>query len=144
MLDIDITMPIQIINILVLIMILNAILYRPVRGILAEREKRIATLENDTETLKKNAQLRLEEIEKKLRDARARAKEEIEGIRTVVQGEQAEELAKIRKEVEGFKAAQVTQIESQFEDAKKVLAGNVDSFAKEIAAKMLGRNLLDA
>jgi len=144
MLDINITMPIQIINILVLIMILNAILYRPVRGILAEREKRIAALQNDTETLNKNARMRLEEIEKKLRDARARAKEEIEGVRTVVQGEQAEELAKIRKEVDGFKAEQVAQIESQFKDAKKVLAGNVDSFAKEIAAKMLGRDLLDA
>ncbi len=144
MLDIDITMPIQILNILVLIMILNAILYRPVRGILTEREKRIAALENDTETLNKNARMRLEEIEKKLRDARSRAKEEIEGVRTVVQGEQAVELAKIRKEVEGFKAAQIAQIDSQFRDAKKVLAGNVDSFAKEIAAKMLGRNLLDA
>jgi len=63
MITIDLTMPIQIANMLILIVIMNIVLYRPIRTILAEREKRISGLEKDVDEFNKNAKLRLEEFD---------------------------------------------------------------------------------
>ena len=41
MITIDITLLIQIINVLILIVVMNAVLYRPVRTILAKRKENI-------------------------------------------------------------------------------------------------------
>ncbi|MEW6218378.1 MAG: ATP synthase F0 subunit B [Thermodesulfobacteriota bacterium] len=139
MIDIDITMPIQIINILLLIVVLNMYLYRPIRGVLAEREKALAGLTRSIDDLNKNARLRLEEIERKLRDARAKAKGELDGVRGVAQKEQAEALAALRGELDAGKATQMAEIGRQLVAAQGELKGQIDSFAKEIASKVLGR-----
>jgi len=143
MIDIDITMPIQIANILIFIVIMNAVLYRPIRSILREREAKTAGLESDIENLKKNARLRIEEIDKKIRDARSKAKSELDGVRSGAQGAESARLSQIRKEAEGQKAEQMAQIRQQLEGARKELVGQVDSFAKEISGKILGRSLAD-
>ena len=77
MITIDWTMPIQIINMLLLIVILNAVLYRPIRTILEERQKKLASLGSDVENFNKNAKLRLEEFDQKIKNARAKGKDEM-------------------------------------------------------------------
>lgn len=139
MIDIDITMPIQILNIFVLIFIMNAILYKPIRGILAERDKKTTDLGADIETLDKNARLRLAEIDKKVRGARAEAKTALEKVRSSALAEQAEKLGAVRSEIDAAKGEQLSQVRSQFSTAQQQLAGQVDAFAKEIAGKILGR-----
>ncbi len=139
MIDLDITLPIQLFNILFLIVVLNAILYKPIRGILEKREKYFADLEQDVENFDKNAQARLAEFDKKMMGARKKAKTEVESVRSAAQSSGQETVDKIRKEAEEAKKAQLAQIESQFADAHKTLVGQVDGFANEIAGKVLGR-----
>lgn len=141
MITIDITMLIQIFNILILIVIMNAVLYKPVRSILEQREKRLADLEKDVQTFNKNAQLRLQEFDSKLNDARRKAKSSVEGIRGEVQGEANEKIAAIRKEADAAKAEQMASIRAEFTTAKQQLSGQVATFASEMAAKVLGRAL---
>lgn len=139
MITIDLTMPIQIANILILIVIMNALLYKPIRNILEERQKKIAGLDKDIDTFNKNAKLRLEEFDQKIRDARTKAKAEMEAVRSAAQGESNEKLAQVRKEVDAQKAEQLAQIESQVASAQLELKGQVDGFAGEMASKILGR-----
>jgi len=141
MITIDITMLIEIFNILILIVIMNAVLYKPVRSILEQREKRLADLEKDVQTFNKNAQLRLQEFDNKLNDARRRAKSSVEGIRGEAQGEANEKVAAIRKDADSAKAEKMVQIRAEFAAAQQQLSGQVDQFASEMAAKVLGRAL---
>ena len=141
MITLDITLFIQIINILILIVVMNAVLYKPVRTVLAKRREKIAELADAIETFKKNAALRKEEISRKLNDARSRAKEEIDKAKGAAQASTAETLAQVRQEATANKNEQINQIEKQFTDAQQQLAGQVDSFASEMAAKILGRSI---
>jgi len=139
MITIDATMWIHIINILILIAVMNAVLYRPVRAVLKERKKEVSTLENDIETFEKNSQLRLEEFDNKLAEARNKAKDEFDSIRGIALSKSSEEVAAVRLEADKEKNAGLADIGSQFEKAKTELRGQLDSFAGDMANKILGR-----
>jgi len=141
MITIDITVVIQIINILILIVVMNAVLYKPVRTVLAKRKEKLAELANSIETFKKNAELRKEEINRKLNDARSKAKEEIEKARGSAQAATAESLAEVRQEAHANKTAQLDEIKKQFAEAQQQLSGQIEGFASDMAAKILGRSI---
>ncbi len=141
MITIDITVVIQIINILILIVVMNAVLYKPVRTVLDKRKEKVAELANSIETFKKNTELRKEEINKKLNDARIKAKEEIEKSRAAAQTSSAESLAQVRHEAQANKTVQLSEIQKQFTAAQQQLSGQIDSFASDMAAKILGRSI---
>jgi F-type H+-transporting ATPase subunit b len=141
MITIDITVVIQIINILILIVVMNAMLYKPVRTVLAKRKEKIAELANSIETFTKNADLRKEEIARKLNEARSRAKEEIDKAKGAAQASTAESLAQVRQEATASKTDQLKEIKKQFTGAQQQLSGEIDSFASEMAAKILGRSI---
>jgi F-type H+-transporting ATPase subunit b len=139
MITIDATMVIQIINILILIVVMNAVLYKPVRTILAKRKEKLAELSNEIDTFKKNAELRQEEINRKLGDARNRAKEELDKAKSTAQTTSAETLAAVRQDTTANKNTQLEEIKKQFADAQQQLKGQIDSFASDMATKILGR-----
>ena len=141
MITIDITVLIQIINILILIVVMNVVLYKPVRTILAKRKEKLAELGDSIDTFRKNAELRKEEIARKLNEARSRAKEEIEKARGEAQDATAESLAKVRQETLADKTVQFEAIQKDFADARQELAGEIDGFAADVAAKILGRSI---
>ncbi len=141
MITVDITMPIHILNILVLIVVLNAVLYRPVRKILAERKTKIANMNKDIETFHKNASLRAEEFDQKFKDARRKAKAEFDTARGEAQAVGAEKLKQIREESDKAKTTQLKDIASQVQAAEKALKDQAENFATEMAGKVLGRAL---
>lgn len=139
MITIDLTMPLQILNILILMMVLNAILYRPVRNILAQRKGKLESLATDVENYKKNARLRVEEFDTKMNEARRKAKAEFDGARAAAQAAGNEKLTEIRSEADKAKAEQISVVASEFTAAQKELTGKIDDFAKDMAGKILGR-----
>jgi F-type H+-transporting ATPase subunit b len=141
MIEIDLTMLIQIVNMLLLIVILNAVLYKPIRSILEERQKKIAGLDEGIAKFRKNAGLRLEEFDQKMKDARLKAKKEYDTARLAALGESSEKVAGIRKESDAHKAGQLAEIEKQFATAQDGLKGQIDGFASDMASKVLGRAL---
>lgn len=141
MITLDITLLIHIGNILILIVILNALLYKPVRNILLEREKTVSALTNDIETFARNTKLRQEEIEQKLIAARGRAKAELDTARSSAQAYGAETLDKIRKENTAAKEKELAELRNQFSAAQSQLNGQIEGFAAAIAGKILGRSL---
>lgn len=139
MITIDTTMVIQIINILILIVVMNAVLYKPVRTILAKRKEKLAELSNEIDTFKKNAELRQQEINRKLGDARNRAKEELEKAKSAAQASTTETLTAVRQETSADKNSQLEEIHKQFTGAQQQLQDQIDSFAADMATKILGR-----
>ncbi|MFH1215416.1 MAG: ATP synthase F0 subunit B [Pseudomonadota bacterium] len=141
MITVDITMPIHILNILVLIVVLNAVLYRPVRKILAERKVKIANLNSDIDEFHKNAALRAEQFDQKLNDARRKAKSEFDTAKNEAQTAGAESLKKIRETSDKAKADQLRTVASDVQAAEQSLKGQIEGFATEMAGKVLGRAL---
>lgn len=141
MITIDLTMLIQIANMLLLIVVLNAVLYKPIRSIIEERQKKITGLDEGIDQFKKNAVLRQDEFGQKMKDARIRAKKEYETARNAALAESTEKLAGIRKEVDVQKTGQLAEIEKQFAVAQSELQGQISGFAGEMAGKVLGRAL---
>ncbi len=141
MITIDLTMPLHILNILILIAVMNAVLYRPVRGILRKRKEEIATMENDIVNFEKNAKLRVEEFDQKLNEARSKAKDQFDGVKKEAQDISNSEVAEVRKASDAHKAEELDKVKSQVASAEQSLKGELEGFANEMAGKILGRAL---
>jgi len=141
MITLDITLFIHMVNIIVLMIVLNAILYKPVLGILEKREKKLESMNKDVEKFEQNARHRQEEVDKKMREASFRAKKALDGARSEAQAVGAEKLAAIRQEADAEKEKHLTEIRSQIEAARKELLDGTAGFAQEMAGKILGRSL---
>lgn len=141
MITVDITMVIHIINMIVLMVVLNAILYKPVLGILEKRQEKLGALQNNVEQFEQNARHRQAEVDKKMREASARAKKALDGARSEAQAVGAEKLAAIRQESDGEKEKQLADLKSQVDGARKELLDNAAGFAQDMAGKILGRSL---
>ncbi len=141
MITIDITMFIHIINMIVLMVVLNHILYKPVQSILLKREEKLDSLNKDVEQFEQNARHRQEEVDKKMREAGAKAKAALDGARSEAQVAGDEKISAIRTEADGEKEKQLADIRSQVEAARKELQDNVAGFAQDMAGKILGRSL---
>jgi len=141
MITVDITLVIHIINMIVLMFVLNAILYKPVLGILEKRQGKLDTLGNDVEQFEQNARHRQAEVDKKMRQASAKAKKALDGARSEAQAAGAEKVAAIRQEADGEKEKQLADVKTQVDVARTELLDNVTGFAQEMAGKILGRSL---
>ncbi len=141
MITVDITLVIHIINMIVLMFVLNAILYKPVLGILEKRQGKLDTLGNDVEQFEQNARHRQAEVDKKMRQASAKAKKALDGARSEAQAAGAEKVAAIRQEADGEKEKQLADVKTQVDAARIELLDNVTGFAQEMAGKILGRSL---
>ena len=141
MITIDITLLIHIINMVVLMVVLNAILYKPVQSILLKRQDKLDSLNKDVEQFEQNARHRQKEVDKKMREASARAKEALDTARGEAQAVGAEKISAIRTEADGEKEKNLTDIHAQIDAARKELQEGVSGFAGEMAGKILGRSL---
>jgi len=141
MISIDVTMVMHMINMVVLMFVLNAILYKPVLGILEKRAQKIESLNGDVAQFEQNARQRQAELDKKMREASSKAKKALDGARAQAQAVGAEKLAVIRKETDGVKVKQLADLKVQIETARKDLQLNTAGFAQAMAGKILGRSL---
>lgn len=141
MISIDVTLLMHIINMIVLMLVLNAILYKPVLGILEQRARKVAALNDDVAQYEENARQRQAELDKKMREASNKAKKALDGARSQAQAAGGEKLAVIRKESDSIKEKQLADLRSQVEVARKELRDNTAGFAQAMASKILGRSL---
>ena len=141
MISIDVTLLMHIVNMIVLMLVLNKILYKPVLGMLEQRTQRMAKLSGEVAQFELNAQQRQADPDSKIREASSKAKKALDGARAQAQTAGAEKMAVSRKESDSAKEKQLADLASQVEGARKELQGNVAGFAQAMASKILGRSL---
>ncbi len=141
MVTIDITLVIQMINMVVLMFLLNGVLYKPVKKILKERSEKMQGMQNDVAKFDENARLRQEEVDVKMSVASGKAKAALDAARAEAQAAGDEKMASIKAEVDDYKDKQLAQIETQIGEAQQELKAGLDDFAKAMAGKILGRAL---
>ena len=141
MISVDVTLLMHIVNMIVLMVVLNAILYKPVLGILEKRAQKIGHLNGEVAQFELNAQQKQADLNSKMREASSKATKALDGARAQAQAIGAEKMAMSRKESEGIKEKQMADLQSQIDMARKELQGNVAGFAQAMASKILGRSL---
>ena len=139
MIDIDVSIVVEIVSILAMMALLNVILYKPVRKLLLQREAKISGLQEDIGRFEKNAQQLLDDYDTKLAVARKKGASEKETIKNEGRTEEQRLLSESTKEAEAKKDELLKQVSAEFEAAKKELQAKSEVFAADIAQKLLGR-----
>jgi len=139
MLTIDYSIFVVIIGFLILMVILNSMLYKPIRQVLKKRESRLASIREEGEKYERNTEELLKDFEQKLADARAAGQKAMESLKMEAREEESSITEAANKEAEAKKQELMAGLSTQIETAKKDLASKIEAFAMEISQKLLGR-----
>ncbi len=141
MITTDITLFIQIVNMVVLMFLLNGVLYKPIKNILKERSERLRGMQENISKFEKNAKLRQDEVDAKMAKASGRAKTALDSARAEAQAAGDAKLKTIRSEADSAKEAKLAELRAQIESARTSLQSDLQGFAADMASKILGRSL---
>lgn len=141
MITTDITLFIQVVNMILLMFVLNKVLYKPVKAILKERSDKLQGMQDEISDFEKKARDRQADVDAKMAQASAKAKAALDSARAEAQQAGDEKLAVIKAEADSAREEKLTELRQQVEQAKKSLQDGVDGFATEMASKILGRSL---
>ncbi len=139
MIDINITLLWQLANFLVLLIVLNFILFKPIRQIMLEREQGISSALGDAKAAQEHMQAILERYNASLAEAKQKAattyntvyQQGLDAQRDMISAERdkaTELLDKARKEIAAASAA-----------ARADLRQEAERLSQEITSKLLGR-----
>jgi len=139
MLKIDYSLLLQIANFLFLLIILNVILYRPIRGILRKRRAEMETLESGIESFEDRAEDLSEDLEENLVVAKREGLELKESIRHLGIKEE-KGLVEEATNAAGDKISQAREeMERKLAEVRRTLEDELSIFSRELAQKLLGR-----
>jgi F-type H+-transporting ATPase subunit b len=141
MLNIDGTLFIQIANFLVLLFVMNIILYKPIRGIIAKRNKEIDSRKGSVEEYRNKAERDQQGIEEGLIAARKEGFLEKESFKSQGLEDEKEILQEAGGSVEKKLNTAKKDLESKLVDVRKSLEGDMQLFSSELAEKILGRSI---
>jgi len=139
MVNINMSVVIQIINFLVLIFIMNLVCYKPIRGILKQRRETIEGLEDAIETAIKKAEETNRAFAEGIREARARGQKEKEALIQAAAAEESKIIARINEQARAELEEVKKKISQDAEKVRQALQKEVDTFAEAISQKILGR-----
>lgn len=139
MISIDGSLFIQIVNFIILIFVLNIVLYKPIRNVLLERNKKVVGLGESIETFNKDAKEKDDAFASGIRAARVKGLKEKEALLEVASEEEKKIIAKINEKAQADLAQVRSEIAKDAEEVRAKLQKEVDVFANAIGQKILGR-----
>jgi F-type H+-transporting ATPase subunit b len=125
--------------VLVLSVILDRLLLRPVTRVMKEREGAIQSARELAETSRARAQAGTEEFEVRTRAARAEIYRYMEERRRAALDRRAVLVAETRREIEGSLAEATARVQRQAAQARAALERDADVLASSIVERVLGR-----
>lgn len=135
----DITLLYQMINFLVLLFVLNLVLYKPIRNVLLERKAKIEGMQNGAEKASNDLIAGEDAYKDGLKQARSNGLKKKEAFMEEATKEEKEIIDRINKKAQANLAEIKKQVADETEQARKTLEGEVESYAKAIGEKILGR-----
>jgi F-type H+-transporting ATPase subunit b len=128
---------VMVINFFVLLFLLNIILFKPFLKIFKERDD---TVKNSLEAAKDMSNKKEESISRmnrELAEARTKAKEIFDGLKTEGVDKQKEVLSKTEAEATAILDKARTDLRSEGERVRKELKAEIDKFSDEIVRKLV-------
>lgn len=137
----DLSVFIQIANFVFLIIVLNILLFKPIRTILINRQEKVKGLEERIETANKDAEAQDDAYLQGIKAARVKGLKEKEKLVAAAEAEEKALVQKINEKAQADLAEVKAQIVKDTNAVRKALQAEVDMFAKAISEKILGRTV---
>ena len=135
--DFNATLPLMVLQFLVLMTLLNIIFYKPIAQVLDDREEYVrSSLSKASDDLLKADEL-VARYEKDLADARKSAQQIISESKKDAQEVVSNRIQEAQKEAEALVLAASEQLNEQKKNALQSLEGQVDTLSDQIKAKLL-------
>ena len=141
MIEINLTIVIQVLQFLILIFILNRLLFKPISQVMTERKAKINAWEEKTQNLQESARVKLETYENQLREERAQAQERQEQLTKELKKKEEENLRTVSEEAAGLVASAQRVIVEETERLRLELRHQAVELSQILAEKVLGRKV---
>ncbi|MCF8025944.1 MAG: ATP synthase F0 subunit B [Desulfobacteraceae bacterium] len=142
MISINETLIVQMISFLIFLYLINRIMFRPLQGVMRQRNEKIDSLGRDIE----DSRIRLTNMHQQLEDQKKAAVEEANKNKIELESEgseQAEEiLGESQKEIESIRQENEKFINGQITDARQTLQDETARLAENMMEKILDRGLV--
>ncbi|MEG4344585.1 F0F1 ATP synthase subunit B' [Microcoleus sp. A003_D6] len=140
--DFDATLPFMALQFLVLMVVLNAVFYKPVTKMLDERDEYIRTTQVSAGERLAKAQKLAQEYEQKLGETRKQSQAVIAAAQADAQKTASAKVAEAQKEAQVAREKAGQEIEQQKQEAMRSLEQEVDVLSRQILEKLLGTALV--
>jgi F-type H+-transporting ATPase subunit b len=141
MIEINLTIVIQVLQFLILVFVLNRLLFKPISQVMAERQKKISDWEVKTQSLKESVRTRIESYETHLQEARMQAQEQQEQLSDEVKEKEEERIGQISEEANRMVASTKKALEEETERLRVELRKQAAELSQIMAEKVLGRKV---
>lgn len=141
MINLDIAFVFQLVNFLVLVLLLNVFLFKPIRKQLADRNEQINGAKMKSAAVDKEVQEKLAAYEARMREIRAGAADERGALKKEAQQQEAAILEKARTEASQHLASIKAKVAQEAQEARRLLKESAETLSSEITQKVLGRSL---
>ena len=127
--------------VLLLALVLNWGLFRPLTRVMRERQAAITTATELAEAAAARAAAATAELDQKVRTAQAELYKSMEDERHKALDERAALVADTRREVEATLAETAARLDAQVADARRRLELEADALGRAVAERLLGRKV---
>ena len=125
--------------VLLLTMLLNRLLFKPVLGVMAERERAITSARELAERSANEARAAAAEFDHRTQEARAELYKQMDEMRRAATSTRVTILAETRAEAEAQIATASATLAAEAAEARRRLASDADLLGAEVAERILGR-----
>ena len=139
MIEINLTIVIQVVQFLLLLFILNRFLFRPTINLIEEREKKIFTWEEETKKFHESMQERLQSYEDQILKAKAQAQEQQELVTAELKEEEEKKLEAVSEEALRIVASTREKLQEETEVLRGQLREQAEEMSQLVTEKVLGR-----
>ncbi|ABK18265.1 ATP synthase F0 subunit B [Syntrophobacter fumaroxidans] len=141
MISINVTLIIQLVTFLIFVFLMNLVLYRPIRRIVAQRKQFVDDRQTGIDRLEADAQKSVQEFNARLLDARKEGRQKIQDLKAAAYEREKELLQQATEQAAGRMQTMRAKVQSDIGQAREQLMTQVRSFSVELAQKILGRSI---
>lgn len=132
----------QLLSFLIFLFIINRLMFRPLQGVMSERDNHIEKIKQDiidSENELKNVKTQLQQEESAAKDEAFELTQELEAEAS---RQASEILVSVRNEIETIKEKAQKEIDAQISEARKDIGKESEALAFSIMEKILDRRLV--
>ena len=139
MIEINLTIVIQVVQFLLLLFILNRFLFRPTINLIEEREQKITTWKEETKNFHESMQERLQTYENQIVEAKVKAQEKQGLITEELKEGEDKKLDAVSEEAVRIVVSTREKLQEETELLRGQLREQAEEMSQLVAEKVLGR-----
>ncbi|MGQ9484038.1 MAG: ATP synthase F0 subunit B [Desulfosoma sp.] len=141
MINVDVTLFIQMANFLLLLVLMNLVLYRPIRRLVAQRNELVSKQRAGIDKAESEAQRAIRQFEERLKAARAAGREKVQEMKEAAYRVEKDLLSQAAEEAAREVQVVRERIQKEIGQVRAQLQAQIQVFSKDMAQRILGRSL---